>query len=95
MVVRKIKAFKDRFVEMVVSGNRDAPKSSILVGLSMINQPFGYPSLWKTPNAADNYSNNFSPRGDGIAVDLPRISQKHALDVACSAVCTLQTADVI
>jgi len=37
--------------QMGVSKNRDTPKSSILIGFSIINHPFfGYPYFWKHPN---------------------------------------------
>ena len=39
------------YIYMVVSWNRGTPKTSILVGFSLINHPFlGYPHLWKPPN---------------------------------------------
>ena len=35
---------------MGVSKNRGTPKSSILIGVSIINHPFwGYPYFWKPP----------------------------------------------
>ena len=34
---------------MDVSENSGTPKSSILIGFSIINHPLGYPSFWKHP----------------------------------------------
>ena len=42
---------------MGVSKNRDTPKSSILIGFSIINHPFwGYQYFWKPPYRAKSYS---------------------------------------
>jgi len=39
-----------RALNMGVSKNRGTPKSSILIGFSLINHPFlGYPYFWKHP----------------------------------------------
>ncbi len=41
-------------VEMGVSKNRGTPKSSILIGVSIINHPFGYPYFWKHPDLGNS-----------------------------------------
>ena len=39
------------YLQMGVSENSGTPKSSILIGFSIINHPFwGYPYFWKYPN---------------------------------------------
>ena len=48
---RKKVSFKD----MGVSKNSGTPKSSILIGFSIINHPFlGYPYFWKHPYSDPN-----------------------------------------
>ena len=42
---------KDRHVHVDVSKNSGTPKSSILIGFSIVNHPFwGYPYFWKPPH---------------------------------------------
>ena len=41
---------------MDVSKNRGTPKSSILMGFSIINHPFWVPLFWKQPYIARNYA---------------------------------------
>ena len=44
------------YIHMVVSWNGGTPKSSILMGFSLINQPFwGTPMAWKPPNHPINW----------------------------------------
>ena len=50
---------------MGVSKNNGTPKSSILIGFSIINHPFlGTPIFWKHPNEATKTCND-SVRGSG------------------------------
>ena len=45
------------YIDMEVSINGSHPKSFILIGLSIINHPFGgYPHSWKPPYLAEPYS---------------------------------------